>query len=745
MKITGSLTLLAALCALSTVPCLAAEWKDILAVKDNVLCLNFDDLVSINWGKLGSNGHEDNLVTAPLDVTIATTLGTYQVQGAQVIKIGRKTRPHTFARTPNALAHALDHQIYLVLKHPMKPGDSVTVSVPSDLVTFGPTSRTFTFDPTKSRSDTIQVNQLNYLPTAAKFGYVSAWLGDLGGQSFTEGAPFQVLDAKSLQPVFSGQLKLRKTGDQPDDGVAIDGNFYHANLYECDFSRLSVPGNYVLSVSSIGCSYPFQINADGYRQPYITVMRGMYHQRCGTALTAPYTDWTHPVCHVMPLLETDHRYMDVPFSDGPVAGVPWKTTGEVRTGVSGGWHDAGDWDRERQHADLGSYLLLAYEMTPDHYIDGELNIPESGNGIPDIVDEARWGIDYYRRLQHPDGGVSVGMFESRWPMEGEVAWIDTLKKYCYADEPVCTYKQAAAAAHMALILIKLGHSDDAKPYTDCALRAWAWAHDLRNIRPGDEAKSRDDRLHAAAALYRLTGDPMYQDSFKRDLLVRGPYDLLIVWPKQDQSLAIWTYAMAEDDLPGLDKPLRDFLRKASVHFADATCVEPGTKRGDRRGYNWYWPFEWGHGDLTDNFPLMVAHKLTNDPKYLNVMVANCDLTLGNNPLNMVWVTGLGQRSPKQVLQTNYWYDPKGVNPGIPPMGPAAFDPKLPPAQGEWQVQYAWQYTYPNASQWPPLELWFEDRFCAQTNEFVVANEALLACSFGYLCQPITPGQNKAPQ
>lgn len=729
-------TVIYALCAILAVPCLGAEWKGIEIVKDNIVCLRFDELVSFERGKVGGNGFDDQLVTAPLDVKLAGMAEAYQVQGGHVVQIGRKTRPHTFARTPKGPAHALEHQIYLVLEKALKPGDSLTVTVPKTLVTSGPVSMTLTYDPTRSRSEAVQVNQLDYLPAAAKFAYVSAWLGDLGGQMFAEGAAFHVLDAQSLKPVFAGQLKLRKTADAPDGGIVNTGNYYHANLYECDFSGMTTPGTYVVSVSGVGCSFPFQVNADGYRQPYITTMRGLYHQRCGTALTTPYTEWTHPVCHVVPLMQTDHRYMDVPFSDGPVEGVAWKETGEIRHDVPGGWHDAGDWDREKAHADIPSYLLLAYELTPDHYADKELNIPESGNGIPDIVDEARWGVDYYRRIQRPDGGVSVGMFESHWPKDGEVAWTDTLKKYCYAEEPVCTYKQAAAAAHMALTLIKLGRPDDAKPYADSAVRAWNWAGDSKNLRPGDVEKSRDDRLHAAAALYRLTRDPKYQDSFKHDLVIHSPYDMLYNWPDKDQTLGVWTYIFAGDDLPGLDKDLRDMLRKAAINYATEKCIKTSAKRGNRRGYEWYYPFQWGLGvQTTENFILMVAHKLTGEKQFLDVMVANCDLTLGNNPLNMVWITGLGLRSPKQIMQINYWYNPKGPNPGVTIMGPSAYDPKLPAAQGEWQVNYAWQFVYPAASQWPPLELWFEDRLCAQTNEFVVANEALGACAFGYLCQP----------
>ena len=741
---TANYKLVAALLMLLTLPCHAAQWNAIEAVKDNIVCLRFDELVSIAWGKPGGTGYDDKLVTAPLDLHLAGTLGTYRLEGGRALKLGRKTRPHTFVRQPTGPAHALEHQIYLVLDQPLKPGDSLTISIDKDFVTSGPTSMTLTYDPAKSRSEAVQVNQLGYLPDAAKFAYVSAWLGDLGRQTFADGTAFEVLDASSRKALFAGKVKLRKPADQPDSANPNEGNYYRANLYECDFSPLTTPGSYVLSVHGVGCSYPFQIGGDVYRQAYITLLRGMYHQRCGTALTEPFTHWIRPICHTEPLRQTDHRYMDVPFSDGPVKDVPWKETGELRRNVAGGWHDAGDWDREGAHADIPSYLLLAYELTPDHYAPGELNIPESNNGLPDVINEARWGVDYYHRLQRPDGGVSVGMFESRWPLEGQTAATDTLIKYCYAEEPVCTFKQAAAAAHMALTLAKLGHEADAKIYTESAVQAWIWANDAKNLRPGDASKCRDDRLHAAAALYRLTGDTKYQDSFKRDLVIHAPSDLLFIWQKQEQTLGVWTYVLAPDDLPGLDKDLRAMLSKATLNYAKVKCVDTSAKRGNRRGYDWYYPFQWGHGVLVDNFPLMVAHKLSSDQQFLDIMVANCDLTLGNNPLNMTWVTGLGRRSPQQVMQINYWQDPQGPNPGIPPMGPSAYDPKA-TAKGPWEVGYAWQFVYPPAKAWPPLELWFEDRFCAQTNEFVVARQASVGAAFGYLCQPAIKARTAAPK
>ena len=423
----------------------------------------------------------------------------------------------------------------------------------------GPATQQLTFDPLATRSEAIQVNQLGYLPAGRKIAYVSAWMGDLGGAHFTEGADFRLVERASEKVAFAGKLALRKKASEPDSGQPNEQNHRRADLYECDFTAYEGTGSFVLSIDGIGSSFPFEIGADVYRQAYITAARGMYHQRCGTELKEPFTAWARPLCHhpsLEPLRQTDHRYMDAPFSDGPTKGVAFKETGELHQDVWGGWHDAGDWDREDNHIDIPSRLLIAYELTPDHYGDGDLNIPESGNGIPDLIDEAQWGVDYFRRVQRPDGGVSVGMFESSSPRDGQTSWTDTLTKYCYAEDPVATYRYAAAAAHLARALRPYG--DTWKPYADSALLAWKWA--ATNLHEGDEAKVRDDRLHAAAALYRLTGDIAYQKSFESDLVVKKPTDRLFTWQKHEQTLGVWTMALADDSLPGLDMPMRDMLR-----------------------------------------------------------------------------------------------------------------------------------------------------------------------------------------
>jgi hypothetical protein len=128
---------------------------------------------------------------------------------------------------------------------------------------------------------------------------------------------------------------------------------------------------------------------------------------------------------------------------------------------------------------------------------------------------------------------------------------------------------------------------------------------------------------------------------------------------------------------------------------------------------------------------MVAHKLTGDQKYYDVIVADDNVTLGSNPMNMTWMTRMGDNSPQQVMQINYWWHPMGINPGIATPGPFAYNKWA--GKQVWEIGNPWQYLYPTTDKWPPLELWFNDRLCPPTNEGVVEGESKTAVSMGYLC------------
>jgi endoglucanase len=465
-------------------------------------------------------------------------------------------------------------------------------------------------------------------------------MGDLGPLALDEysNKQFHLIDQKSGKSLFSGQLVLRRKLTEPDGGQPNDGpnnNYTAADVWEMDFSSFKTPGHYVIAVDGIGCSFPFTIADDVYRQPFITTARGLYHQRCGIALTADHTKWVRAACHrpeTRVFKQTTHRYMDKAFGDGP-KGEKFEVTGERRMDMWGGWHDAGDWDRESWHPNVSNELLLTFECAPQKFRDGELNIPESGNGIPDIVDEAKWGVDFYKRIQRPDGGVSVGTFASSWPRSGETSVTDTLDWFVYAEEPLMSYRYAALACRLAWCLKIAGKESLGTPYIESARKAWEWAG--KNMREGDEDKVRDARLDAAAALFRATGEDVYQQSFLRDLKIDTPTTLLSIWSQWDQQWGVWTYAMT--DRPNINAEVKNRLVQATLHFAEAERIKTAERRAGRYGYNWHVPMWWGAGAIPNNTPLIAAHHLSPTPNYLATQYTTADYMLGGNPLNMVWV------------------------------------------------------------------------------------------------------------
>jgi endoglucanase len=116
--------------------------------------------------------------------------------------------------------------------------------------------------------------------------------------------------------------------------------------------------------------------------------------------------------------------------------------------------------------------LTLYEMYPQAFTDGQLNIPESGNGIPDLVDEACWGVDFWLRMQDADGGVRGGA--------GPNAAVTTAPDhdahpvYLYGKDPITSLSLAAVAAQLGRILDSLGKQEEATRYLERAEKAWAY-------------------------------------------------------------------------------------------------------------------------------------------------------------------------------------------------------------------------------------------------------------------------------
>lgn len=691
------------------------------------------------------------------------------------MQVGRKSKGTDFAwfvdKWENGHAvntrpdHTKEHWIYLFLPDAMKCGNTYAVQTTS----LGNNSREWKllFDETKIRSEAVHVNLVGYVHgSPKKFGYVYHWLGDKGSLDLGsyQGHAFHLIDQKTGKGVFSATLTFRMPAAQQETFHKNDspphGNFLKADVYECDFSSFNQPGTYVLSVDGIGCSFPFAIDRDIYREPFRIMTRGLYHNRSGIALEKPYTEFTRPTPHnpkLTPgfagkLIYTTVRFTEWGSEGGNAKELLANSKGPLE---SAGWYqDAGDWDSYYTHLRVAQELMLAYEMAPKNFSDGELNIPESRNGVPDILDEAAWLPRFCHRLRHEllakkygTGGLGLRIAGdafggdekklSNGKQVGQGSWEDVNRTWAASGEdPWSTYRYAGAAAHLAFCL-ELAKANDPEriDWAKEATEAYAWAE--KNTRPGDEQKRpalREPRSYAAAALFRLTGDKAYETQFAADTMEMNANTA--VW--DDRQYGPIVYALGG----GRAQPetsLHEKIRRSILTTADTLALEVPSKRALRWGGNWYMPMLVGQQTTPLMLQAAAGYALARDKdpakanRYLGALYTTCDYFLGCNALNMTWVTGLGPRHPKHVFHMDAWYNGKNqFHPGLIPYGPWRKDKEQ--GQGPWDVAWPHHTLYPSIDAWPGNERWFDNRCSPMNSEFTIhQNTAPAAALFGFLC------------
>ncbi len=765
---------------------LASDLVDVMPLTDRIVVLHFRD-GHVEHHKRGEPRSQEKVVTDPLDVKAASAAASYTIASANdpayaspktPAGVGRKSKGWDFARFADRWVnghaendrpdYAAEHYLYLDLPAPMKPGKTYTVRA-GGLARNGSEWK-LRFDPATSRSEAVHVNTLGYVPEApAKFAYVYHWMGDRGSLDLkaVEGKPFHVVDAKTHQAVFSGTVRFRMSKEAQETyhktNSPPNGNYLGADVWECDFSALSTPGQYVVAVEGVGCSWPFRLATDVYRAAFVTVARGLYHNRSGIALRKPYTEFERPAPHnpkLTPGFAGKLRYTRLRDQDWGSEGGDAKALMAESPGTledTWGWYqDAGDWDSYYTHLRVAQELLLVYEMGPGKYRDGELNIPESGNGVADILDEAAWLPRFCQRYRAElmrkgwgTGGVGLrvagdafGSDEGTKPdgtKVGRGSWEDTDRTWMASGEdPWATYRYAGAAAHLAYAYGLAGVKRDpegvdwAKEARECY--EWARTH----TRPGDEQREdpslRRPRAYAAACLFRLTGEKAYEDQFRADVAGIEKGTLLA----DDLAYGPFVYALGGGKGVA-DAALLERMRGASLYTADQYLIETPKRRALRWGGDFYMPMLVGQQTTplvlagAVGYTLAKAAQPERAKAYLAGLTTTCDYFLGTNSLNQTWVTGLGPRFPAQVFHMDAWYNGKGTfHPGLIPYGP--WLKKADQGSGPWDSDWANKSLYPGIDAWPGNERWFNNRCSPMSSEFTIhQNLGPAAAIFGFLC------------
>lgn len=491
----------------------------------------------------------------------------------------------------------------------------------------------------EARSPAIVLNQVGYLPEWPKQALL---LND---------------DAKPGQPVSVVSLDRQETVATVMPQPARYDNESKSFLQELDFSEVVQPGHYELRHGELR-STPFQVGEDLYEKPMLTLLRSFYLQRCGVAVDDPITGLYHPPCHIHDgkLAHDDSQFE----RQGNKANSKLQKAGAAIAGA-GGWHDAGDYGKYVATTTVTiSRLLNLYEQQPQRFTDGQLAIPESGSGQPDLLDEMRVGLDWLMRMQREDGAVYRKLSGGGWP-HNKGPFEDDQTRYVYGISTPETGKFAATLAQAARIY-QPGQPELAQQYREAALRAWRFLEQEPEMRvdwlDGDDAGSGkylsseidreaalkvdvDDRLWAAVELYITTGEDRFGQYLEQHF-DQVSYDLF-EW-KNPTSLALVDYLQQarQSGNESLRKRIRAQVIKRADHLLRAV---------ERHGYDLAnQRYIWGSNKMTaeEGITLALAYQLTGQEAYRHGAIAQLDFLFGRNPFNMSFVSGVGDRPVKHV-------------------------------------------------------------------------------------------------
>ncbi len=298
---------------------------------------------------------------------------------------------------------------------------------------------------------------------------------------------FELIDAASNECVYEGSVVSGNTGGSSGDKVSY-----------ADFSDYKTPGRYKVKSDSGIESYEFDIKDDVYASALSDSLRMFYLQRCGCELPESLAgDFAHKPCHTEEaLIYGGNKYLE----------------------VTGGWHDAGDYGRYTAPAAKAvADLLLAYDLYPDAFAD-EINIPESGNGLPDILNEARYELDWLHKMQAADGGVYHKVTGLNF--DGFVKADECTEKLYLLPESKTSTADFAGVMFMASRVYEKFDADFSQKCKNAADRALAayieHINDRNYTNPTDvntgeyaDGNSMDEFLWAIMEGYKTTGDSKY--------------------------------------------------------------------------------------------------------------------------------------------------------------------------------------------------------------------------------------------
>lgn len=552
----------------------------------------------------------------------------------------------------------------------------------------------------------VYINQSGYMPESKKTAVIA--VSGKGAETEKPLAPQVYICAKdSGECVFCCDAVYVGFDEASEDEV-----------WQADFSELTAEGRYYVKTED-AWSYSFEIGQNIYRDLNKLLCKALYFQRCGMPLEEKYAGvFARKGCHSEKAVllddyvnlvakgakETAEDFAAFAKAGGDAWNVPFFD-------VSGGWHDAGDFGRYPTAAATAlAHILYAWQWFPESFAES-LNIPESGNGMPDILNECLYELRWLLKVQMDDGSVShklTSMRHANFVMPCK----DKRQMILF---PPSTMAAGAFAAVMALASrVYEPYAPDFCEQALCAAqKAYTWlaAHpefigfeNPKGCNTGgyEDTDDNDERLWAAAELYGTTGELCYLHDAE-NYFEKASDKSALGWTDVS-GLAGWAFFDMKDEC---SNGLREKFKQSFIASADellqtsAACGYGAAMKNEDYG--------WGSNMVVLNRGMVLAsaYKLTGKKDYKTAAQQQMDYLLGVNAVGYSYVTGVGENAFKNPHNRVTVSD--GIDETIP--GFVSGGPNRNPCdeKAEWLVE-------PGT---PPMKCYLDVWECYSLNEITI--------------------------
>ncbi|GAA1192368.1 endoglucanase [Kitasatospora gansuensis] len=506
----------------------------------------------------------------------------------------------------------------------------------------------------------VRVNQLGYLPDGPKRATVIS--------TATTPLVWQLRD---------GSGALAASGSTTARGAdRASGQSTHL----VDFGAYTGTGTGYTLVVDGRASHPFDISASLYDGLRSDSMSFFYQQRSGIAIDAALAGsaYAHPAGHLG--VAPNKGDTSVPCQAGVC---------DYQLDVRGGWYDAGDQGKYVVNGGIATWEIVnSFERARRSGAeaalgDSTLRVPERGNGVPDVLDEARWELDFLLRMQVPEGKPQAGMafhkmHDTKWTALPTRPELDAENRELHKPSTAATLNLAATAAQAARVYAPYDAAFAGRALT-AAKRAWAAAKANPNVlAPAtdntgggayEDADVSDEFYWAAAELLATTGESQYRDAVTSSPQHTKPVDGF--WWGGTASLGRITLAT----VPGVALPADDITR---VRGLLTSAADTHLSTMSSQGYAVPIAadaYVWGSNSSVANNAMVlgVAYELTGAQRYRTGALESLDYLLGRNALDRSYVSGYGERASENQHH-RFWAHQNDASLPHPPAGSFAGGP-----------------------------------------------------------------------